>query len=444
MQINKLNSVLNQVTKLFRSRLARGAMGSFIIRLSHTFLTLILSILLARILEPGQFGLYSFSLSLITLFAIPAQLGLPQLVVRQISVYQAQDKWSLALGIIKRSQQAVLFISCVVILILLAFVYFFSDKISSLDPAVFLIALALLPLTAYTGIRSGILRGFRHVVIAQIPENIIRHGLFVVVLLASVLIPDNHDINAPMAMFINVVTTLVAFFVGIYFLVRYTPNKVKQNQAEYDTKTWVISVVPFLVVGGMQVINKHTDIIMLGVLADSKSVGIYQVATRGAELVTFALIAVNMAVAPVFARKYAQNDLEGLQKVFSLSCRAMLLYAIPVSLIFIFVGSFILKVVFGAEYQSGSYALAILSVGHTINVGIGSVALLLNMTGHERDTAKGVIIAAITNVILNAIFIPIYGIEGAAIATGISIITSNVLLGIWVYKRLKIKPSIIG
>jgi len=68
-----------------------------------------------------------------------------------------------------------------------------------------------------------------------------------------------------------------------------------------------------------------------------------------------------------------------------------------------------------------------------VNSAAGSVGMLLNMTRYERDTAKGLAVSAILNVVLNLLLIPLLGIIGAAIATAVSLITWKVLLW-WVVR----------
>jgi O-antigen/teichoic acid export membrane protein len=60
------------------------------------------------------------------------------------------------------------------------------------------------------------------------------------------------------------------------------------------------------------------------------------------------------------------------------------------------------------------------------------------MTRHERDTAKGLAVSAILNVVLNLLLVPLLGIIGAAMATALSLITWNVLLWWAVRQRLGI------
>jgi O-antigen/teichoic acid export membrane protein len=75
---------------------------------------------------------------------------------------------------------------------------------------------------------------------------------------------------------------------------------------------------------------------------------------------------------------------------------------------------------------------------------MGSASLLLVMTGHERDAAVGLGIGALLNIVLSLILIPQWGLEGAAVATTISMVAWNLLLVAFVFKRLQIHTTIFG
>jgi O-antigen/teichoic acid export membrane protein len=60
---------------------------------------------------------------------------------------------------------------------------------------------------------------------------------------------------------------------------------------------------------------------------------------------------------------------------------------------------------------------------------------LLNMTGHERPAQRIVWVAALVNLGLNLWAIPRFGIEGAAVATALSMALWNVAAAVAV-KRL--------
>jgi O-antigen/teichoic acid export membrane protein len=56
------------------------------------------------------------------------------------------------------------------------------------------------------------------------------------------------------------------------------------------------------------------------------------------------------------------------------------------------------------------------------------VGLLLNMSGHEKDTVVGSGIAVVVNLVLNLALIPAWGMTGAAAATTLSLVTWNLIL----------------
>ena len=50
------------------------------------------------------------------------------------------------------------------------------------------------------------------------------------------------------------------------------------------------------------------------------------------------------------------------------------------------------------------------------------------MTGHVRDSAIGMTMGDVVNLILNALLFPRWEIEGAAVATGISLVVWSLFL----------------
>ena len=116
----------------------------------------------------------------------------------------------------------------------------------------------------------------------------------------------------------------------------------------------------------------------------------------------------------------------------------------PAALVLIFFGEKCLQLLYGDEFIRGATALTILSVGLLLNTATGPVGLLLNTSGYEMDTIKGKTIGMVLNVILCALFIPKWGLEGAAWATTCSLLTWNVYLVFIVRKRLDIHPTVFG
>ena len=75
---------------------------------------------------------------------------------------------------------------------------------------------------------------------------------------------------------------------------------------------------------------------------------------------------------------------------------------------------------------------------------MGSVGILLIMTGHERDVLVSVACATLLGLGLTAALIPPLGVEGAAIGRVASLVTWNVALTILTYRRIGIRATALA
>ena len=94
-----------------RVQLLRGGIGSLAVKATNAVLGFALAIVLARALGPEGYGVYSFALAIVMLAAIPAQVGVPQLVVRETAKAQAKEDWGLMRGLWRWANRAVIIFS---------------------------------------------------------------------------------------------------------------------------------------------------------------------------------------------------------------------------------------------------------------------------------------------------------------------------------------------
>ena len=134
---------------------------------------------------------------------------------------------------------------------------------------------------------------------------------------------------------------------------------------------------------------------------------------------------------------YSNSETEKLKGLIKGVNKIIFISTIPVVFVILVANKFILGL-FGPEFIAGSTALVIIIISQCFNVMTGSVSQVLNMTGYHRNLRNFTIISAGLNLILNFILIPIYGIIGAAIATGVSSVLLNLMAVIFVKKRLGI------
>ena len=104
--------------------------------------------------------------------------------------------------------------------------------------------------------------------------------------------------------------------------------------------------------------------------------------------------------------------------------------------IFIFIISNIFLGLFG-EFIIGKNVLILLVISQFITSCSGSVGYILQMTG-KQNISIHYIFSALLNIILNFIFVPKYGITGAAISSLLSMMFRNFVSIYMVYYFYKI------
>jgi O-antigen/teichoic acid export membrane protein len=412
-----------------RRALIRGGVGSTFIMVGSMLLGFFSTAILARLLGPTSYGAYSYAIVLVGLVAIPMHPGISQLVVRETALALAESDWGVFRGLWQWATKMTLGWSFLISLISTSVFWAFMRSNELVDVWTFSFGLVLMPIIVLTAIFGAAVRGLGHIVLGLLSEQVLRNGFLILILISVYYGSSTIQWNASVAMTLTVVASFLALLIGVSILILVRPAAIGQAGAiASKVPEWTAAVWPLALVASMQLVNHHADLLMLGLFKTAKDVGIYKVVISGATLVVFGLQAVNMVVAPHFSRLHALGDHQQLQRVVTASSIGALLLSMPVAFTFLFLGGPILQIIFGVEYVDGYAPLAILSCGQLANSLFGPVGYLLNMTGYERETARGVSIAAGCNVCLNLLLIPRYGMIGAAFATATTLLIWNVLL----------------
>lgn len=423
-------------------RLLKTAAGTSGLKIANMGLLFLSNILLTRVLGVEGYGVYAYSMSWVLLLHIVATLGSQNLVVREVSANLTKQNWGIIRGILQWSNTIVLIFSLLVATALGAIALLFQETTNPQTLATLWIALILVPIMAITTLRQATMRGFRHIIQGQLPENILQ-PLFFMALLGSLYLLDLGEISPPWIMALRVASGAAAFSIGAILLIRMMPSEVKQATAAYEPQKWVPSMLSMLFMAGAATIFTRSDAVMLGILKGTSEVGIYTVALRGARFVLMSLQVGATVLGPHIASLYAEGNIEELQRLTTKSIRTIMAYALPMGLGLMVFGRWLLAI-FGEDFVAGHTVLTILCVGQIVNAATGSVSLLLIMTHHERDNVIVTGTTAVLNGVMNVVLIPRWGAEGAAIATATATIISNIWLAALVYKRLGIYCTVFG
>lgn len=203
----------------------------------------------------------------------------------------------------------------------------------------------------------------------------------------------------------------------------------------YPYKLLLKISLPMFLTAAMHIIISQTDVLMIGYFLSDEAVGVYAVCTKIALLISFVLVAINAVVAPQFSEFFFSGNIQALNKLAQRASRLTFIITLPLVACIVVGGRFVLSL-FGSEFESGYWVLIILAAGQLVNALSGSVGVYLNMIGQQNVYQKVVLTAAVLNVVLNLIFIPMYGLAGAAIASMVAIAFQNIASAVYIKTKL--------
>lgn len=409
----KINNIAKN-TSYFTSALVLQKVISF------TYFTLI-----ARALVPEDLGKYYFAISFTTIFAIFIDLGLANVLIRETAKAREKVKDLLGSVLAIKIPLAILSILSAIILVNIL------DYPELTKQLVYLSAICMI-LDSFSLTFFSVIRGFHNLIFESISSVIfqlvvIGFGLTVLYLGLGLK-------------FLMVALVMASMFNIIYSssLLRFKFNIKIKPIFNFDLIKAIIKIViPFSMFAVFQRLYVYLDSVLLSVLADDKSVGLYQVAFKIVFALQFLPMAFTASLYPAFS-SYWNNNKEQLVITFERAMNYLIIISLPISVGIIALADKIV-LLFKSGYTEAILPLQVIMISLLfifLNFPIGS---LLNACDKQKINTRNMGIALVVSVILNLILIPKFQAVGASI----TVLATNFLmfvLGIsYVPKIIKIR-----
>ena len=419
--------------------LLRGAGGLFLLNMLGLCLSFVSNIVLVRTMTNESYGTYALVLSYLQIFILFAVVGLDTAVVRYIPTYLPKTDLGRLRGILQYGLSHIVISSSLIAVLTGGVVWLLRERLGAETTATFLVALLLLPLSSVTNLREASLRAFKRVIRAAIPEMMLRPTVLML-LAIGVFLVSNKQLTAPTAMGLTVAAVGVSFLLGTFWLTRALPAGMRDASPIFERRTWLKVAFSFAFITGMHIVLKRTDVFMIGLFLPREEVGFYSMAARFAELGMFGLAAVNAIAAPMISELYDEGKHEELQRVVGLAGKGIAAVTAVITVGLVILGPFLLSIA-DETFRVAYVPLLILLAGQVINALTGTSGFIMAMTGHQNEAAVMVGVTAVINIALNLVFIPLWGMVGAALATAITIGGYNLAIVIYVIVKLKLNPT---
>ena len=387
---------------------------SFFERIIHVVNVLIVGILLARYLGPEKLGVLTYVQSYITIFVFLVGLGLDNIAIREIVKNPEKSG-----EIVGTSFIMMLVMSFAVILI----INITSQKFENSEEINLLIAILSLSVIGHV-FTIFVSYARAKVNIKPISVTII---LSEIILLITKLILI--EAQAPLLYFV-IIDVLNILIIGVCYAIIY-----RQSSDQYKSLSFSVSFAkkllrdswPLMLSSGMIVLYMRIDQIMIKEMLEFSELGKYAVSVRVSESWYFIPMVITSVFFPLLINAKKSGGVEyklQLERMFFVVLWIAVFAAIFVS----YFSEEIIFNLFGKEFNGSQDVLIIQAfVGIFVSMGYvnGKWIIIENYTKLEMIRS---LIGLILNIILNLLLIPVYGINGAAIATLITMLfTSNIL-----------------
>ena len=387
---SQLRAMVASGRSLLRGRraLVRSGLWSLALRLAGLVSGFALGVLLARALGPAGFGIYGLVTTVAAVGMAVAQLGTPQLAVRELSVRAGGGDWAGARAVIRQFGIAVTLAGLAIGVLALGGAALAGASRFHLSLVLQGAVLALL--TAYTALFAAELRGLGALLKGQSMDIAVRPALTFAVVAAVLLAGSAMD--AELALTIHNAVTLAAAAVSAWWLRQAIPAAARRIPAA-RAAPWLRAALPRGAVDVVRQFDGSYGVLLVGMLASSIELGVFRVAVACVVIAAMPVTIFHILLAPGLSRLHAAGDRAEMQRLLTWTAAGMTAIMVPVALAAWFIGEPLIALVFGAAYADAWLPLFLLTLAQLIYAVFGMGPVLLAMCDGERDLIRIYLIA---------------------------------------------------
>ncbi|MFH1314595.1 MAG: flippase [Candidatus Eisenbacteria bacterium] len=375
-------------------------------RIATSAISLLVSIWLIRYLGSIGYGRYSVVFAYLTFFRILTALGVDPIIIREISKGNARKNVLIGNAILMKMSFSLIAVlsACVVAQ--------FMGYGSEIKLLIYVASFSML--LSFGRVYVDIFQANLKIVwytIAELAVTLLFSGLTLMVIAMK-----GSLLHFVLLQTVRIVPLTVAYF---HFSRRIADSRPVFTLDFSVWKSLTRSAMPIFLSGLFGSINLRIDQVMLFNMLGEKNLGFYSSIVRITESVNLMPGVLMVSIFPVLSTAFVQSN-ERFSKIYNLSFKYMGMIILPVAFGTTLLSGRLITIVYGTEFLPAATAFAIL-IWSAVFVFLGTVNFnILVASDLQRYILLFSALGASSNVVLNLILIPRYGIVGASLATVIS------------------------
>lgn len=420
-----------RLEQLLNNPLILKSINVLILRVAGVFLFFGLTLFLTNNFSSTHVGEYDFSRSVLIFLGAVCVFGMHQSVL----YYSGFLKTSNAQGYLKVIYRKMFGLVSAIALFFVLFSAvlepglvdgFFGKPVSGLvQKTIF----ALL-FYSITMLNIDVLRAIDKVYLSEVFRNILRYLPF----FAGILVIF-YTSNAEYLVEVFLLNFVFLAIVSTgYLFYHFAGIRLQAQQLQISSANILKRSGPMAISAVVYILMQSVDVMLLSKFSDFSQVAFYSVAVKLTMLINLVLSSVNSVYAPAFSELFTGRRMNELREVIKKATRLIFYLTFPAILILFFLSDVVLGF-FGQDYIVARTALYVLLAGQIVNTFCGSAGTYMNMTGKQVVFQRILLTAFLANLVLNLLLIPAYGINGAAVATTVSMVFWNLTTTWYIYRK---------
>lgn len=383
-------------------------------KIVQAVLGLVVTMLSARYLGPSNYGLINYAASITTFVAPIMLLGLDGTLVREIVDHPEKEGETIGTAI---------FFNAVASIVCMIGVTSFAYISNPNEPTTWIVC-GLYSIILFSQALEMVRYWFQAKLISQYTSLV---GLIAYAIVSAykiyLLVTQKSIYWFAVSQAIDYAIIAVVL---IFFYYKLSPQKLTVSFGRFRE---MFAKSKYFIVSSMMVtIFAQTDKIMLKMMMNEEAVGIYSAAVACAGMTSFVFAAIIDSFRPTIF-EYKKSSKDAYEKNM-ITCYSVIIFlSLAQSVAFCVLSGFIVDILYGSAYAASSGVLSLV-VWYTTFSYMGAVRNIWILAENKQKYLWIINLSgALANVLLNLCLIPVMGAMGAALASLVTQIFTNVIVG---------------
>jgi O-antigen/teichoic acid export membrane protein len=367
-------------------------------------------ILVARLLAPEGLGIFYFATSIAYVVSMVAAFGYPAIAVRFISRYRMRANGALMAAFVNRAQRDTALVAFAAMAVVLMLAVIIPGDVTT-RLAVGAAALGI-PACALSRIYASVALAIRQFALSYVLNLLWRPLLFLFLMgLAAILFSAPSPVMAASAFSFVAVIIVTLQFVG---LIRHFPSMAdlvpSDRRIAYQ---WRLASAPLLILAAFSTLISDLNLALLGAIIPKSDVAVLGVCLKLAILVDYVVSLIHEIVAPDISDALARKQTSLIEIAVARANIAAIAATVGATVGVALFGQYILAA-FGPDFVRAYPILLTLVATQVIRAAFGPSVLTLISAGAQKSVVIVFAITIVTSALGNLVFVPIFGLAGAA------------------------------